>query len=259
MSEGKKEILLGDCLELMKDIPNGSIDMILCDLPYGTTDLGWDCLLDMFELWNEYNRITKPNAAIVLTASQPFTSKLIMSNIENFKYVWIWDKVNRFTGYGNVSFMPLKRHEDICVFVKQGKPTFNKQMEIGTPYVAKRTGKKPEVYGNGGLNPKNGINNGTRNPTDIISIKADRKKEMGQHPTQKPVELMEYLIKTYSNEGDLILDNCAGSGTTAIACLNTNRQFIVMEKEQKYYDIILKRVADFNKNFEPKTLFGNEM
>ena len=259
MSEGKKEILLGDCLELMKDIPNGSIDMILCDLPYGTTDLGWDCLLDMFELWNEYNRITKPNAAIVLTASQPFTSKLIMSNIENFKYVWIWDKVNRFTGYGNVSFMPLKRHEDICVFVKQGKPTFNKQMEIGTPYVAKRTGKKPEVYGNGGLNPKNGINNGTRNPTDIISIKADRKKEMGQHPTQKPVELMEYLIKTYSNEGDLILDNCAGSGTTAIACLNTNRQFIVMEKEQKYYDIILKRVGDFNKNFEPQTLFGNEM
>ena len=259
MSEGKKEILLGDCLELMKDIPNGSIDMILCDLPYGTTDLGWDCLLDMFKLWNEYNRITKPNAAIVLTASQPFTSKLIMSNIENFKYVWIWDKVNRFTGYGNVSFMPLKRHEDICVFVKQGKPTFNKQMEIGTPYVAKRTGKKPEVYGNGGLNPKNGINNGTRNPTDIISIKADRKKEMGQHPTQKPVELMEYLIKTYSNEGDLILDNCAGSGTTAIACLNTNRQFIVMEKEQKYYDIILKRVGDFNKNFEPQTLFGNEM
>ena len=111
----------------MKDIPNGSIDMILCDLPYGTTDLGWDCLIDMFELWNEYNRVTKPNAAIVLTASQPFTSKLIMSNIENFKYVWIWDKVNRFTGYGNVSFMPLKRHEDICVFVKHGKPTFNKQ------------------------------------------------------------------------------------------------------------------------------------
>ena len=259
MSEGKKEILLGDCLELMKDIPNGSIDMILCDLPYGTTDLGWDCLIDMFELWNEYNRITKPNAAIVLTASQPFTSKLIMSNIENFKYVWIWDKVNRFTGYGNVSFMPLKRHEDICVFVKQGKPTFNKQMEVGTPYVAKRTGKKPEVYGNGGLNPKNGINNGTRNPTDIISIKADRKKEMGKHPTQKPIELFEYLIKTYTNEGDLVLDNCAGSGTTAIACLNTNRQFIVMEKEQKYYDIILKRVADFNKNFETQTLFGNEM
>ena len=259
MSEGKKEILLGDCLELMKDIPNGSVDMILCDLPYGTTDLGWDCLIDMFELWNEYNRITKPNAAIVLTASQPFTSKLIMSNIENFKYVWIWDKVNRFTGYGNVSFMPLKRHEDICVFVKQGKPTFNKQMEVGTPYVAKRTGKKPEVYGNGGLNPKNGINNGTRNPTDIISIKADRKKEMGKHPTQKPIELFEYLIKTYTNEEDLVLDNCAGSGTTAIACLNTNRQFIVMEKEQKYYDIILKRVADFNKNFEPQTLFGNEM
>ena len=259
MSEGKKEILLGDCLELMKDIPNGSIDMILCDLPYGTTDLGWDCLIDMFELWNEYNRITKPNAAIVLTASQPFTSKLIMSNIENFKYVWIWDKVNRFTGYGNVSFMPLKRHEDICVFVKQGKPTFNKQMEVGTPYVAKRTGKKPEVYGNGGLNPKNGINNGTRNPTDIISIKADRKKEMGKHPTQKPIELFEYLIKTYTNEEDLVLDNTAGSGTTAIACLKTNRQFIVMEKEQKYYDIILKRVADFNKNFEPQTPFGNEM
>ena len=252
MSEGKKEILLGDCLELMKDIPNGSIDMILCDLPYGTTDLGWDCLLDMVELWNEYNRVTKPNAAIVLTASQPFTSKLIMSNIENFKYVWIWDKVNRFTGYGNSSFMPLKRHEDICVFVKSGKPTFNKQMEEGKPYIAKRSGKKPEVYGNGGLNPKNGVNTGTRNPTDILSIKADRKKEMGQHPTQKPIELFEYLIKTYTNEGDLVLDNTAGSCTTAIAALNTNRNYICMEKEERYYNIGLKRVKEWHENKKNK-------
>jgi site-specific DNA-methyltransferase (adenine-specific) len=233
-----------DCFDILHLIPDKSIDMILCDLPYETTDLGWDCLLDMFELWNEYNRVTKPNAAIVLTASQPFTSKLIISNIENFKYVWIWDKVNRFTGYGNSSFMPLKRHEDICVFVKSGKPTFNKQMEEGKPYIAKRSGKKPEVYGNGGLNPKNGVNTGTRNPADILSIKADRKKEMGKHPTQKPIELFEYLIKTYTNEGDTVLDNTMGSGTTGVACVNTGRKFIGIEKEKNYFDIAVKRIKE---------------
>ena len=238
------KIYLGDCLQVMKDIADKSIDMVLCDLPYGTTDIYWDCLVDMFELWKEYNRITKSNAAIVLTSSQPFTSKLIMSNINNFKYVWIWDKVNRFTGYGNVSFMPLKRHEDVCVFVKQGKPTFNKQMEVGMPYIAKRTGKKPEVYSKGSLNPKNGINIGTRNPTDIISIKADRKKEMGKHPTQKPIELFEYLVKTYTNAGELVLDNCIGSGTTAVACVNTGRNFIGIEKDDKYFEIANKRIEE---------------
>jgi len=185
MSDGKKEILLGDCLELMKDIPNGSIDMILCDLPYGTTACKWDTIIPFDKLWEQYERIIKPNGAIVLTASQPFTSALVMSKPKDeqwFKY-----------------------------------------------------------------------------PTNILNIAKDDKRDGTQHPTQKPIELFEYLIKTYTNDNDLVLDNCAGSGTTAIACLNTNRQFIVMEQEPNYFEKIKKRVADFNKKFEMQTLFGNEM
>ena len=267
MSEGKKEILLGDCLQLMKDIPDGSIDMILCDLPYGTTQIGWDCMLDMFELWNEYNRVLKLNGAVVLFAAEPFTSKLIVGNIENFKYRITWNKI-KTSNHLNSRKQPLRCVEDICVFYKK-QPTYNPQLRERD----KKNIRDPKrEYGNDknqvyGKTQDNYMFNSGREiplekgyPLDLIEF-----AQVGSfgnkriHPTQKPVELFEYLIKTYSNEGDLILDNCAGSGTTAIACLNTNRQFIVIEKEQKYYDIILKRVADFNKNFEPQTLFGNEM
>ena len=259
MSEGKKEILLGDCLELMKDIPNGSIDMILCDLPYGTTACKWDTIIPFDKLWIEYKRLIKPNGCIVLMCGEPFTSQLINSNLPMFRYKWIWDK--KFAGnFVTANKRPLNTFEEIVVFYNN-QPTYNPQ----------KTKREKPITSGKRCHPRN--RTGTeenvtyeaekktyddKHPTTIISI--PRKIGKGtNHPTEKPTELMEYLIRTYTNEGETVLDNCAGSGTTAIACLNTNRQFIVMEKEQKYYDIILKRVGDFNKNFELQTLFGNEM
>ena len=265
MSEGKKEILLGDCLELMKDIPNGSIDMILCDLPYGTTACKWDTIIPFEQLWKEYERIIKPNGAIVLTASQPFSSALVMSNPKLFKYEWIWRK-NTGTGFATAKYQPLRYHESILVFAK-GKTNYNPIPTERFSEASKKMCKKP-VRG-GGKKTSSHISmeivkvqydSETKNPESVLEFKSVPNAGGHKlHPTQKPIELFEYLIKTYTNENDLILDNCAGSGTTAIACLNTNRQFIVMEKEQKYYDIILKRVGDFNKKFEMQTLFGNEI
>ena len=263
MSEGKKEILLGDCLELMKDIPSGSIDMILCDLPYGTTACKWDTIIPFDKLWEQYERIIKPNGAIVLTASQPFTSALVMSNPKLFKYEWIWKKT-RYSGNLNATRMPLKAHENIVVFAKGSAPYFPIKTDAPEHLIDKRKNINPSIVKDGGAyNGSKGFVNirkkddGTRYPTTVQEFKNPNNNSL--HPTQKPIELFEYLVKTYTIENELVLDNTAGSGTTAIACLNTNRQFIVMEKEQKYYDIILKRVADFNKNFEPQTLFGNEM
>jgi len=230
----------GDCLEKMKSIPDGSVDMILTDPPYGTTACKWDSVIPLEPMWEQLTRVIKPNGAIIMMASQPFTTTLIASNMKRFKYCWVWDKINRNTGFGNVSFMPLKRHEDILVFVLNGKPTFNKQMTDGKPYVAKRTGKKPDVYV--GLNPQNGKSDGKRNPISIIGIKAHNKKEAGKHPTQKPVTLMEYLIKTYTNEGETVLDFTMGSGTTGVACANLNRKFIGIELDDKYFEIAKERI-----------------
>jgi len=260
MSEGKKEILLGDCLELMKEIPNGSIDMILCDLPYGTTACKWDTIIPFDKLWEQYERIIKPNGAIVLTASQPFSSALVMSNPKLFKYEWIWQK-NAGSNFATVKYQPFKEHESILIFSK-GKHIYNPIMEeraesgksrVKTK-VKPNSNAKEGVYGN----IKEGthkIMNELRYPSSIQKFNRER----GLHPTQKPIELMEYLIKTYTNENDLVLDNTAGSGTTAEACLKTNRQFIVMEQDPNYFEKIKKRVADFNKNFKPQTLFENEM
>lgn len=234
-----------DCFDAMKEIPYGVIDMVLADLPYGTTDCDWDTIISFDQLWRNYWKICKPNAAIVLTATQPFATAVISSQIKNFKYDWIWDKVNRYGGFGNVSYMPLKRHENILIFVKSGKPTFNPQMKKGTPYKAQRSGKKPINFDNGatgGLQPINTVNEGTRNPVSIIDIKADVKSEMGLHPTQKPVALFEYLIKTYTNENEIVLDNTAGSGTTAIAAINTNRKWVCIEKDKDYYDKAIERI-----------------
>ncbi len=263
MSEGKKEILLGDCLELMKDIPNGSIDMILCDLPYGTTACKWDTIIPFDKLWEQYERIIKPNRAIVLTASQPFTSALLMSNPKLFKYEWIWKKT-RYSGNLNATRMPLKAHENILVFAKGSAPYCPIKTKAPEHLIDKRKNVNPSIVKDGGAyNGSKGFVNirkkddGTRYPTTVQEFKNPNNNSL--HPTQKPIELFEYLVKTYTNESDLVLDNCAGSGTTAIACLNTKRQFIVIEKEQKYYDIILKRVEDFNKKFETQTLFGNGM
>ena len=261
MSEGKKEILLGDCLELMKNISNGSIDMILCDLPYGTTEAKWDSILPLDLLWENYKRVLKINGVVVLTSTEPFTSILNVSNLKWFKYDFIWNKLNA-TGHLNAKARPLKQHENISVFSNGSatstslKMTYNPQGLFDVDidkinFETETTGKRQSrSKGKKWKQTKSGY------PKSILTFAYDKDK---LHPTQKPIALFEYLIRTYSNEGELVLDNTAGSGTTAIACLNTNRQFIVMEKEQKYYDIILKRVADFNKNFEPQTLFRNEM
>lgn len=235
---------LGDCFDVMDGLDIGSVDMVLNDPPYGTTACAWDSVLPLDRMWSAYWRLLKPNGAAVLTASQPFTTTLIASQIERFKYCWVWDKVNRNTGFGNVSFMPLKRHEDILVFVPSGKPVFNKQMSEGTPYTAKRSGKIADVYAGGGLHPRDGKNEGTRNPVSILPIKADVKTEMGLHPTQKPVALFEYLIRTYTNPGELVLDNTAGSGTTAVAAMQSGRRWICIERDPDYFAKAIARVYE---------------
>lgn len=234
---------LGDCFEVMAQAPDASVDLILCDLPYGTTACKWDTVLPLEQLWAEYWRIAKPNAAIVLTCTMPFTAALVMSQIAHFKYCLIWDKVNLYTGALQSNKRPMRRHEEIAIFAKK-QTVYNKQYREGKPYNVKRTGGHGEYHNNVDAEVvRTGINDGTKhNPCSIIEIKGDVKKEKGLHPTQKPVELFEYLIKTYSNEGDLVLDNCAGSGTTAIACENTNRRWVCIEKEIEYADKAIERI-----------------
>jgi site-specific DNA-methyltransferase (adenine-specific) len=237
------EVHQGDCLELMKLIPDKSIDAIISDPPYGTTACRWDVVIPFEPLWEQYKRIIKDNGAIVLTASQPFTSALVMSNIKMFKYEWVWEK-NKATGHLDSKKKPMKAHENILVFYNQ-QPTYNPQglIEKEIPTISKgNRGKKGEgssgdVYGFAG---KDAIQTHTNYPRTVQKIGVDMKAEF--HPTQKPVALFEYLIRTYTNEGDTVLDNAAGSGTTGVACKNTNRNFILIEKEPEYIDIINKRL-----------------
>lgn len=247
----KNKVYLGDCLELMKDIPDKSIDMILCDLPYGTTACKWDSIIPFEPLWKQYKRIIKDNGAIVLTAKQPFTSALVMSNIKDFKYDWTWNK-NRGGNFVHANFQPLRTTEDILVFgkfattySKNGIHNYNAQMEQGEPY---SRGKIKNVNWNGREVKSEKFHEnktGLRYPKSLININNSNNKSL--HPTQKPVALFEYLIKTYTNEGDLVLDNCGGSGTTAIACINTKRDYIIHELEKEYFDVINKRIADYIK------------
>jgi|SRR6267154_181794 len=239
------DLRCGDCLELMKGIPDASVDMILCDMPYGITACAWDSVIPFDPLWVQYRRIAKRNAAIVLTASQPFTSALIASNFKDFRYNWVWDKVNKYTGSLNANRMPMKRHEDVCVFYRS-LPTYNKQYRAGKPYRSTNTnghGKHTE-YGYE-KDDRMTVNDGRHNPCTIIQIPGDNKKEAGLHPTQKPVALMEYLIRTYTNEGDTVLDNCMGSGTTGVACLNTGRNFIGFELDTEYFRIAQERIEAY--------------
>jgi site-specific DNA-methyltransferase (adenine-specific) len=233
-----------DCLEGMKYIDDKRIDMILCDLPYGTTACKWDTIIPLDVLWREYERIIKDNGAIVLTASQPFTTMLINSNIKLFKYCWVWEK-EQGVNFLMAKKQPLKVHEDICVFYKK-QCTYNPQMTMGKPYISGK-GDSGEVTGK--VKKIQTKNTGTRYPKSIIRFKRER----GLHPTQKPVSLFEYLIKTYTNESDLILDNCMGSGTTAIACINTNRNYIGFEIEKRYYEIAKNRI---NKHITDNNLQG---
>ena len=233
------DIRLGDCLELMKNIPDGSVDLVLTDPPYGTTACKWDSVIPFEPMWEQLNRIIKPNGAICLFGSEPFSSALRMSNIKNFKYDWIWDKVNRYTGYGSCKYCPLKRYEIISVFYKS-KPTYNPQMMVGKPY--KKTGDySSKVYGTGKIK-KHGENNGDRYPFNILQYKGDDKKNGFLHPTQKPIDLLEYLIRTYTNDGETVLDFTMGSGSTGVACVNTNRNFIGIELDEGYFNIAKERI-----------------
>ena len=229
----------GDCLELMKDIPDKSIDLILCDLPYGTTRNKWDSVIPLDKLWEQYSRIIKDNGAIVLFSQMPFTAELVHSNLNLFKYEWIWQKENG-TGFLNAKKMPLKIHENIKIFYKK-PPTYNPQMRKGFKPYSQRSGRGSSNYGE--QIRVQTINDGERYPIDIIEFKRDKEK---LHPTQKPVALLEYLIKTYTNdgEGETVLDNCAGSMSTVIASINTNRNCIAIEKDKNYFEISKKRVIE---------------
>ena len=299
------KIYLGDCLELMKQIPDGSIDMILCDLPYGTTQCKWDTIIPLDKLWKEYNRVCKKNAAIVLTSAQPFTSALIMSNPKYFKYNWIWEK-SKATGYLNAKKMPMRAHEDVCIFYRK-PPTYNPQMVQGQPYNKGTAHRPTSVYGAQGLKEKTKkrkqiakmikdkdrldalklvrlemdkmnlswsiidkttsmieriieavkplkttVKNttGLRYPRTVQYFKTAESegKKSVIHPTQKPIALFEYLIKTYTNEGDVVLDNCVGSGTTAVACINTKRKYIGMELDEEYYNKCIARINKLTNN-----------
>jgi len=238
------KILHGNCLDLMQDLPDGSIDMILCDLPYGTTQCKWDAIIPFEPLWREYKRIIKERGAIVLTASQPFTSALIMSNIDMFKYEWIWNKKQGGNPL-NAKIQPLKIHESILVFGV--KPSYYPIMRKGKMRKKGGLNKQPEHLGKVDLDYS--VINDNYYPVSILE-KSNANKRNKVHPTQKPVELFEYLIKTYTKEGELVLDNCIGSGTTAIACINTSRNFIGIELDAEYYKIAVDRVNKTSRNLK---------
>lgn len=252
MSEGiPYKLVNGNCLELMEAIPDGSVDMILCDLPYSHTHNAWDVPIPFDLLWAHYNRIAKPNAAILLFAQTDFTGKAILSNLKDFRYTLVWDKV-RTTGFLNANRMPLRRHEDILVFYAK-LPTYNPQMiEGGEPSHSR--GKKWEnqgavqdsgrVYGKyKHMSDTPSTRSNMKFPTSILRFpNTVNGKDSGFHPTQKPVALLEYLIKTYTNPGEVVLDNCMGSGSTGVACVNTDRKFIGMELDKGYFDIACERI-----------------
>ena len=248
------QIICGDCLQEMPKLPSQSVDFVLTDLPYGITSNHWDSIIPLDALWNQFKRIIKDNGVIALTASQPFTSMLVMSNLEMFKHEWIWIK-NRGSNFANTIREPFKEHESVLIFSK-GKWTYNKQMQ-------ERTGA--------GLDRVKYDFHLNTNSTNYRRFKEefDRKQpeqrvpsswqkfntETGLHPTQKPLLLFEYLVKTYTNIDDVVLDCCAGSGTTAIACLNTNRKYICFEKERKYFDLMAQRIK-VNKISPSQSNFG---
>lgn len=247
------EIILkqGDCLELMKDIPNNSINMILCDLPYGTSACKWDSVIPFKQLWEHYERIIKDDGAIILFGSEPFSSYLRLSNIKLYKYDWKWEKPNG-ANFLNFKYQPSKCYEDIMVFgkgavsyTKKINMKYNPQMSIGKPYnqiSGKQKNDNGYVLGATVRSPIKQVyteNNGTRYPRAIQKFSLDKNK---LHPTQKPIALLEYLIKTYTNENDTILDNCMGSGSTGVAAKNLNRNFIGFELDNKYFEIAKERI-----------------
>ena len=250
------DLRLGDCLEVMKSIPDGSIDAIITDPPYGTTACKWDSVIDFDLMWEQLNRIIKPNGAIVLFGSEPFSSFLRMSNIKNYKYDWIWEK-SMPTGMATSSFMPMKYHEIISVFVNKGKPTYNKIMmersEAGkvrakTPIQSKSESNHIKL----GNQEAKQYNPNKVNPKTILKFNSISNAPKGnkQHPTQKPISLMEYLIKTYTNEGETVLDFTMGSGSTGVAVKNLNRNFIGIEQDENYFNIATDRISKEEKQLK---------
>ena len=248
------KLIQGDCLEKMQDIPDGSIDMILCDLPYGITACKWDSVIPFEPLWEQYRRIAKKNAAIVLTASQPFTTALIASNLKEFRYCWVWDK-GVSASFALCNKQPMKVHEDVIVFSKLGARYFpiktlkdkpktvkHKHKQFETAPLARRF-DAPVTYTHS-------------YPRSILEISTRTEQNKKVHPTQKPVALMEYLIRTYTNEGETVLDNCMGSGSTGVACINTNRNFIGIELDEGYFKIAQDRINQAVVNINKQDSLG---
>lgn len=262
------KLMQGDCLVAMAGIPNGSIDMILCDLPYGTTACAWDTIIPLDALWEQYKRIIRDDGAIVLTASQPFTSSLVMSNPKMFRHEWVYKK-RCASNFAQAKYAPMKEHESVLVFGK-AKPRYFpiKEQRQGTgaerakhPYSLASRHKSGEFVANikGEVDLLNDAgNDALRYPSSVQEFNNRAAGDRGLHPTQKPVALMEYLIKTYTLPGDTVLDNAMGSGTTGVACMNTNRRFIGIELDADYFKIAEKRIADAQNKPEQISLIANK-
>lgn len=237
-------LMLGDCLQRMSEIPDGSVDMILCDLPYGTTACRWDCVIPFEPLWAQYRRVTKKSAAIVLTASQPFTASLIASNMRDFRYCWVWVK-DKPSNFAQANRQPMKYHEDVAVFYAE-QPTYNKQLEPRTGSGAARllyevdNSRRTSDHLTLRSEPKM-FDPNWKNPSSVQAVSTGRRQDL-VHPTQKPVALMEYLIRTYTNEGETVLDNTMGSGTCGVAAANTGRAFIGIERDPAYFEAARQRI-----------------
>lgn len=256
------DLYKGDCLEVMKNIPDKSVDMILCDLPYGTSACKWDSVIPFEPMWKQYERIIKPNGAIVLFGSEPFSSLLRTSAIDLYKYDWVWEKPSG-ANFLNFKYQPAKVHENIMVFgkmatsfSKKGNMRYKPQMESGTPYIQK-SGKQRNDYANSTVRtPISQVvteNSGTRYPRSIQRFQLDKEK---LHPTQKPVALLEYLIKTYTYKNEVVLDNCMGSGSTGVACVNTERNFIGIELDEHYFNIANDRINEAKSAWLDRLLGG---
>ena len=232
-------LMQGDCLERMKEIPDGSVDMVLADPPYGTTTCKWDAVIDLPLMWEQLKRVIKPNGAIVMTASQPFTSALVMSNPKMFKYCWVWEKTMA-SNFAQAKRQPFKKHEDVCVFFNK-QPEYNPQMQEGKAYSDKERARTIGVMGDAIPLKKPIQNSGTRYPSSVQKFSNGNNRNV--HPTQKPVALMEYLIRTYTHEGDTVLDFTMGSGPTGCAAKNTGRKFIGIELDPDYFKIAQERIA----------------
>jgi site-specific DNA-methyltransferase (adenine-specific) len=237
--DGRVTLYLGDCLDVLPTL--AGVDAVVTDPPYGTTACKWDSVIPFEPMWAQLKRVAKKNAAIVLFGSEPFSSALRMSNIKQYKYDWVWDKVNLYTGALLANKRPLKRHENISVFFDE-LPTYNKQYRDGRPYTMTRNVQGVGEYCTQELSRTKTVNEGRHNPCSVLAIEGDIKREKGFHPTQKPVALLEYLIRTYTNEGETVLDFTMGSGTTGVACVQTGRRFIGIELDAGYFDIAKRRI-----------------